>query len=91
MIKNIPQLLAKAWNNSCKKRVLGPNCLMNLIVFDIHMPNVNKYFIIMDQLSDRLYSNGSGICSDGAFMMLIILLGLRGKWKRLRSLENFKC
>lgn len=53
------------------------------------MPNVNKYFIVMDQLSNRLHSNGPDICSDGAFMTLIILLGLRGKWKCLRSLEKF--
>lgn len=63
---------------------------MNLVVFDIHVPNVNKYFIVMCQLSNRLYSNASSICSDGAFMMLVIILGLKGKWKCLKSLENSK-
>lgn len=91
MIETIPQLLVKSWNNSCKKCFLGPNCLMNLMVFDSHMPNVDKYFIVMDHLSNPFHSNGSGICPAGAFMLLIILLGLRGKWKHLRSVENFQC
>jgi len=90
MSQNLPQLIVKTWNNSCKKHVLGPDCLVNSVVFDIHMPNVNKYFIVMDHLSNRLHSNGSWICSDGTFMMLIIIWGLKGKWKHLRSLENFK-
>lgn len=91
MIQNIPQLHAKAWSNSCKKCVLKPNCLMNMIVFNIRMPNINKYIIVMDQLYNRLCNNGSSICSDGAFAVLIILLGLTGKQKHLGSLENFKC
>lgn len=63
---------------------------MKLMVFDSHMSNVDKYFIVMDQLSTPFWSNGSGICSAGAFMLLIVLLGLRGKWKHLRSVENFQ-
>lgn len=91
VIENILQLLVKSGNNSCKKCVLGPNCLMNLMVFDSHMPNVDKYFIVMDQLPNTFYSNGSGICSAAAFMLLIILLGLTGKWMPLRSVGNFQC
>lgn len=61
------------------------------MVFDSQMPNGDKYFIVMDQLSNPFCSNGSGICPAGAFMLLIILLGLRGKWRHLRSVENFQC
>lgn len=45
----------------------------------------------MDQFSNPFCSNGAAICSAGAFMLLIILWGLRGKWKHWRSVENFQC
>lgn len=60
---------------------------MNLMVFDSHMPNADKYFIVMDQFSNPFCSNGAAICSAGAFMLLIILWDLEengstgGQWK----------
>lgn len=54
---------------------------MNLMVFDSHMPNVDKYFIVMDQLS-----NPFGVMDLGSAQLLCCSLSF-GDLEEPKALE----